>query len=281
MQAQVTVQLPGGWLDADGVCHRDAAVRPLRGRDEEWLYGLPPHTPLAPLVTELLLRRVVRIGPSRPSRATIRSLLAGDRDYLVLELYQASFGGRVERVLACPRPACGARLDVDFEVDALPVRRLVPQLSYRLERDGEGPTELRFRLPTGADLEELGTGEGGADALLERCLLAGAGDDGRLPAASRARLEAEMERLAPGVDRELQATCPECGHPFAVAFDPVPAFLAEVWRRRAEFDRDVHLLSFHYHWPLSEILGMPRPRRQAYVALLLSQLDLGAVATGG
>ena len=84
MQAQVTVQLPGGWLDADGACHRDAAVRPLRGRDEEWLYGLPPHTPLAPLVTELLLRRVVRIGPSRPSRATIRSLLAGDRDYLVL-----------------------------------------------------------------------------------------------------------------------------------------------------------------------------------------------------
>jgi hypothetical protein len=90
-----------------------------------------------------------------------------------------------------------------------------------------------------------------------------------------------MERLAPGVDRELQATCPECGHPFAVAFDPVPAFLAEVWRRRAEFDRDVHLLSFHYHWPLSEILGMPRPRRQAYVALLLSQLDLGTVAAGG
>jgi hypothetical protein len=281
MQGQATVQLPGGWLDADGACHRDAAVRPLRGRDEEWLYGLPPHTPLAPLVTELLRRRVVRIGPSRPTRATIRSLLAGDRDYLVLELYQATFGARVEMILACPRPVCGARLDVDFEVDALPVRRLVPQPSYRLKGGGEGPTELRFRLPTGVDLEELSTGEGGANALLERCLLAGAADAGRLPAASRARMEAEMERLAPGVERELETTCSECGHPFAVAFDPVPAFLAEVWRRRAEFDRHVHLLSFHYHWPLSEILGLSRPRRQAYVALLLSQLDIDAVAAGG
>jgi hypothetical protein len=282
MLPRPTVLLPGGWLDAAGACHRQAAVRPLRGRDEEWLYRLAPHTPLAPLVTELLRRCVVRVGPSRPTRATIRSLLVGDRDYLVLQLHQATFGGRVEVVLACPQPTCGARMDVDFQLDALPLRVGPQQPSYRLELDAEGLEEVRFRLPTGADLEELGAGGSGADALLERCVLAGAGEAGRLPAASRASLEAEMERVAPGVDREVGTTCPECGHTFEVAVDPARWFLAEVWRRRAEFDREVHLLSFHYHWPLREILGMARPRRQAYVALLLGQLDLadGAVAAG-
>jgi hypothetical protein len=282
MRQQTTVQLPGGWLDAAGTRHREAAVRPLRGRDEEWLHGLPPDTPLAPLVIELLLRCVVRVGPARPTRATIRSLTVGDLGYLVLKLHQATFGGRVELVLACPRPGCGARMDVDFQVDAVPVRGSPLQPSYRLERDGELP-EVTFRLPTGADLEELAAGGGGADDLLERCVLAGAEGAGQLSAASRARLEAELERLAPGVEREIEAACPVCGHTFDLPLEPVPSFLAEVWRRRAEFARDVHLLSFHYHWPLGEILGMPRPRRQAYVALLLGQLDLasGAVAAGG
>jgi hypothetical protein len=284
MRPRTTVRLPGGWLDAAGARHQEVAIRPLRGHDEEWLYGLPPHTPLAPLVTELLRRCVVRLGPSRPTRSTIRSLLVGDRGYLVLALYQATFGDRVEMVLACPRPACGARMDVDFQVDDLPVRHVPQQPGYRLDRDGEGLPPVRFRLPTGADLEELGAGAAGAaGALLERCVLGGAEVTGRLSVASRARLEAEMERLMPGVEREVEATCPECGHPFQVAFDPVPWFLAEAWRRRAEFDREVHLLSFHYHWPLGEILGLVRPRRQSYVALLLGQLDLagGVVAVRG
>ncbi|MGE5287158.1 MAG: hypothetical protein ACM3ML_08160 [Micromonosporaceae bacterium] len=295
MRAQTTVQLLGGWLDAAGVCHQEATVRPLRGRDEEWLYGLPPHTPLAPLVTELLLRCVGRVGPSRPTRATIRSLLVADRNYLVLKLHQATFGSRVDMVLTCPRPACGARMDVDFQIDALPVRRDPQQPSYRLEHDREEVPEVRFQLPNGADLEALAAGGGGAGALLERCVLVGAEDAsgppasgppgwvGELPENLRASLEAEMERRSPGVEREIEATCPECGHAFEAAYDPVRSFLAEVWRGRGEFDREVHLLSFHYHWPLREILGMTRLRRQAYVALLLRQLDqVGAavMATG-
>ena len=278
MRPATIVQLPGGWLDAAGVLHPEAAVRALSGHDEEWLYGRSPATPLAPLVTALLWRCLTRVGRSRPTPDVLRALPVGDREYLLLELYRLTFGSRVDSVLTCPRPQCGARMDVDFELDSLPVRRSPQQAAYRLEWGADGVEEVWFRLPRGGDLEELGTGATGAD-LLGRCVLGPeAVAVGRSPALAAA-VEAELERRSPGVEREIEAICPECGHGFATTFDPAGAFLAEVWRRRPELDQDVHLLSFHYHWPLSEILGMARPRRRAYVALLLGQLESGAWAT--
>ena len=282
MCPQATVKLPGGWLDVAGDCHPEATIRPLAGRDEEWLYGMPGDTPLATLVTDLLLRCVGRLGPSRPDRDIIGSLLVADRGYLMLKLHQATFGGRMEMVLTCPRPACEARMDVDFQLDDLPVRRDPQQPSYRLECDGTWP-DVRFRLPRGSDLEEVRAGPGAATALLERCVLVRAeGGDG-LNEELRTSLEAEMERRSPGVDCDIEAACPECGHVFEAVYDPVTCLFADIWRQRPEFERDVHLLSFYYHWPLSEILRMTRPRRRAYVALLERQHDLagaGAAATG-
>jgi hypothetical protein len=281
MRPEAHVELPGGWLDPAGVCRRDAVIRPLRGHDEEWLHGLPPGTPLVGVVTELLLRCLGRLGPSPPTPEVVRLLPVGDRDYLVLRLHQLSFGDRMELTLACPRPGCRAELDADFQLGAIPVREAPQRPGYPLEHDGR---ELRFRLPRGDDLEELDAAGGDPGmVLLERCLLGGPDDVAALrrSPALRAAVEAEMERRSPGVERELEAVCPECRQLFGVDFDPVGRFFAEVGRRRPEFDRDVHLLSYHYHWPLSEILGMARPRRQAYVALLLDRLGSAAVAAAG
>jgi hypothetical protein len=281
MRPEADVELPGGWLDPAGAPRRDAVIRSLQGHDEEWLYGLSPRTPLVGVVTELLLRCVGQLGGSRPTPEVVRLLPVGDRDYLVLRLHQLSFGDRMEMTLTCPRPACGAEMDVDFQLGAIPVRQAPQRPSHRLEHDGR---ELRFRLPRGGDLEELDVAGGDPVAvLLERCILGGPEEVEavRRSPALRAAVEAEMERRSPGVERELEAACPECRQPFTVDFDPVSRFFAEVGRRRPEFDRDVHLLSYHYHWPLSEILGMARPRRQAYVALLLDQLEPAAVAAAG
>jgi len=55
--------LPGGMLAPSGERHRDGCLRPLTGADEDWLHSLAPSTRHAGVVTELLARCVVRIGP--------------------------------------------------------------------------------------------------------------------------------------------------------------------------------------------------------------------------
>ncbi|MGW0591324.1 T4 family baseplate hub assembly chaperone [Streptosporangium sp. NPDC002607] len=282
MTADTTVRLPAGLLDAAGACLQEADVRPVRGEDEEWLYALPLTSLESEVVTGLLARCVSRIGPAAPTNDMVGQLPVGDREWLILRLWRLTFGNRVELVLACPRPACAARMDVDFALDALPVEERPQRPEYRFaSHDGPDAIRLRFRLPRGADLEALGrdcpedtTEEELAATLLGRCVL-GTGD--AAPALSSPQVrEALAERLRAHsalVQREFDVTCPACGREFSAGFDPILAFLAEMMRRRPEFDRDVHLLSLYYHWPLSEILAMPRPRRRRYVRRLLDQLE--------
>ncbi len=293
MGQDTAVRLPGGWLDGSGACHRDAAVRPVRGDDEEWLYTLPLTTPESQVVSGLLARCVSRIGPGAPARDTVRELCAGDREWLVLRLWQLTLGDRVELTLTCPRPSCGARMDVDFALSGLPVEDRPQQAEYHLAAR-EGGVEARFRLPRGADLEALGGGRSGtgpgdarAARLLGRCVL---GVDPP-PAEGTAVLLARSARLREALaermrehsaltQRELDAACPECEEEFVSRFDPILEFLTEMLRRRPEFERDVHLLSLHYHWPLSEILALPRPRRRWYVRLLHAHTEPEPAAAG-
>jgi hypothetical protein len=289
MPVDTPVRLPAGWLDDAGNAHRDAILRPVCGADEEWLYGLPLAAPEAGVITGLLTRCVPRIGPVEPTDETVRALPVGDREWLILRLWQLTFGNRVELVLRCPRASCDARMDVEFALDEVPAGESPQRAEYEFEREG---VRVRFRLPRGGDLEALGRAGTGAASdderatvLLARCVLGieggGADGDGAADPASllgaagdlRAALAAQIERQSAAVEREFAARCPECERDFSGAFDPILAFLSEMLRRRAEFERDVHLLGLHYHWPLSEILAMARPRRRRYVRLLLDQLE--------
>jgi hypothetical protein len=123
-------------------------------------------------------------------------------------------------------------------------------------------------------------------ALLSRCLLSIDGkppDEAAIAALSpeaREAISGEMERVSPRVEDTIEASCPECGQEFSTAFDSTALLVAGLYRRRREFNQAVHLLSFHYHWPLSEILRMTRERRQHYVRLLVDELDAAAGMTG-
>lgn len=285
MPVDTRCTLPGGWLDASGARQHDVVLRPLRGGDEEWLYTLPPDATQASVMAALLSRCVKRIGPHRATRARLRALLAGDCDYLALRLHRLTFGDKVEMVLVCPNPTCGKKMDLDFDSSALPVEER-PQLpSYTLRIEGSSVVEVSFRLPRIGDVEAVGEAEDPAHALLSRCLLS---IDGLAPsetaisalsAEAREAIGDEMERLSPRVEDTIEATCPECKQEFSTGFDPAALLVAGLYRRRREFNQAVHLLSLHYHWPLSEILKMTRERRQHYVRLLVDELDAAAGRT--
>jgi hypothetical protein len=260
-----SVVLPGG-LVAEGGLLSAAELRPLTGREEEWL-AAHPGTPSARAVTWLLGACLLRLDGAETTPELVRRLLVGDRDYLMLQLRRLTLGDRVSAVIDCP--ACGAKMDVDFNAEDVPVERR-PQTAavYTLDLDGRA---IRFRLPTGGDQEAaLGLEPASAaDALLARCLL----EDGMpLTAGERAAVVETMDRLAPQIDLELDLKCPACTQVFVAPFDTTAFFLHEMRINGRQLLREVHFLAFYYHWSEADILSLRRDRRRAYLALLRDAL---------
>lgn len=258
--------LPGGLALADGRVLRRATLRQLTGREEEWL-AASAGVPAAPLTSRLLAACLVELDGEPGGLELARRLLVGDRDLLVLELRRLTFGSRVAAVLGCP--ACGAKMDVDFDLDAVPVelRPQTPVFEVPVEQERGPPRPVRFRLPTGADQEAvLGfEPEAAAAALLERCLLDAPGE---LAPEQREAVGDAMERLTPRVEIELGLSCPECGAAFDAPFDLTAFFYAELRATSRLLLREVHSLALFYHWSEAEILGLTRAKRRAYLALL-------------
>jgi hypothetical protein len=265
----VQVVLPVGYRDPGGEVHVEAVLSPLTGLDEEALGHRCAQQPLAALITRALLGVVQRVGPYAPMTPDIaRALVVADRDYLVLKLRELTLGSRVQLVLACPE--CGQRMDVDFSLDQIPFGPTRPGRAHDpLAVDG-----MAFRLPTGGDQEEIAArGElSEAEAigrLIDMCLLR-AEDASRLDADLRQRIEAEMERVAPHLDLELDMTCPECGHVFLEALNVAALFFTELGLQRGHLYREVHRLASAYHWSESDILAMTREKRRLYLELVLN-----------
>src|SRR5262249_46340217 len=78
-------ELPIGWLDADGVLHRTAALRKMTGRDEALMADKANRGNGARLITELLASCLVRLGTiARPEREIVQQLYSADRHFLLV-----------------------------------------------------------------------------------------------------------------------------------------------------------------------------------------------------
>ena len=264
---EAVFELPGGLALDEGRCLTRAVLRPLFGREEEWLTHAT-NTPSSARVTRLLSSCLVSLGGEPVTTGLVRKLLVGDRDYLMLQLRHLSLGDEVNAVLTCP--ACRAPMDVSFRASEVPVEwRSQKSLAHTMPA---ADRVIRFRLPTGGDQEDsLGKNpEEAADELLDRCIL----DDGgrTLSFQERAAVNDEMERVAPRVELELDMTCPECSHSFVAPFDTTAFFFDEMRVNSRQLLREVHTLAFYYHWSESEILGLRRARRREYLGLLSEAL---------
>lgn len=291
----ITCLLPGGHLDANGLRHREAELLPLCGREEELLAGRAGLANAA-LVTRILSRCVLRIGAVSPvSEALARELLVADRQYLMLTLRAATFGDRVQATLVCPWAGCARKIDIDFALSAIPLRpaaRLAPTYALRLSPEaaclderGAAQREIVFRLPTGGDQEliaplALQSAERALAALLGRCICAIGGRRGppealvgALGPLARAEIDRAMGAAAPAVELTISGQCPECGRVFDHPFDIQNFIFDELRIGRAALYREVHYLAYHYHWGEHEILGLPRPKRRMYIAILADEIE--------
>jgi hypothetical protein len=280
--------LPGGLVDEAGTVHDEVELRALSGRDEELLAQTAGSS--AELVTAVLSRCVERIGAiTEVDTGVVRRLLVGDRQFILLRLRELTFGPAVRGSVPCPWPDCGQRVAISFSTTDVPVTRSQDKgpvytcvlSGAALPGTGETGRTVEFRLPTGADQELLSPllGQNEAEALaglLERCVLAhpaGAAEVAALSPLARQEIEAAMERVAPGLDLLMAATCTACGRQFDAPFDLQGFFFGELRATAELLYREVHYLAFHYHWSEQEIMEMGRDQRSRYIAVLADEIE--------
>lgn len=265
--------LPGGLVEG-GARTRAYAFRPLDGVVELALGEAVVGAPSLPVaVTRALCATLATLGGAPASAGRVDALCVADRQFLMRELQ--CLCGASTRWLVATCVACGERFDLELDLRALPV---TPAPSSFPQASGtyEG-LAWHARLPTGVDQAWLARAEApdGDDEdiaslesrLLQRLWLDGT--DPRLRAAPslpglRETVEAALDAVAPGVVTTLSAPCPLCGQVNAVATDPYERLGTGL----DDLLHQVHTLASHYHWSEADILGLPRSRRHAYLALL-------------
>ncbi len=244
--------LPGGhW----------ARLRELSGADEASVGSLRSLGSIA--AVELLDRLLVAtpgtsIGPGRAAQ-----LILSDRDRLLAAIYRDTFGTTIESTTTCV--ACGEGFDLTFNL-AMLVSSSPGVAASGLDESGvltlaDG---RRVRLPNLMDELAIRSQQGAAAAvcLVERLMV-----EGDPTIGPEAVLEA-VEAASPIAEHDLLADCPECEVRQTIHF-ALQSFLLAALRREGEWlAREVHRLAVTYHWPLNEILALPRSQRRRFIALI-------------
>jgi len=286
------VVLPGG-LWVEGVCHKDADLRPLTGEDEAFLLEEGALS-LAAKTTAILFRCLTRLGSlDTITMEMVGSLSVGDREALLLNLRRLTLGDRMQCVLRCPELSCGEVMDLDLRAS----RFLLPPYNRSQECYEAAISEdeelycVTFRLPNGAYQEAAAylsqsDPEAAANMLLNRCIkqVTIKGGEGEVlmrkedilidwQPSQREQISMAMAEVDPQAEIRLNLSCPSCGHSFSAIFDTATFFFQEISRRINRLYEEVHWLAFYYHWSEAEIMGMTSKKRLMYLDFLSDTLS--------
>ena len=194
-------------------------------------------------------------------------LVAADRDRLLAAVYAQAYGDRIESSITCTR--CAQPFDLHFSlrqlIESIDQRALA--VPWKALGDGrfESPEGASVRLPTGRD--ELTASslapEEMASFLRNRAALENTG-----AAAAGEAIDEAMEEIAPLLDLELVARCPECGHVHLIQFDIQSYTLGALLSERRRLLAEINRIAIAYAWTLDEILSLPRTDRRILVELI-------------
>lgn len=197
----------------------------------------------------------------------------GQRDRLLIQLREATFGTRLELKADCPR--CGDMLELEIDTEDLIVPDPSPRAAARLRRFDIGGRRLRLRPLNGADVAaalQASTWEASRDVILHRCCsdrdTGLAVDPASFIEDDKTAIARRLERLDPQADLTLDVVCFACGEGWRPLFDVAEVFWREIRTRAGLIFGDVHDLARAFHWTEAEILALSPTRRQTYLSLV-------------
>lgn len=227
------VTLPGGFrrLKPGGLSFEDvtkAWVTELNGEAEERIAKARLKNDAEAFLEAVLISGVEKLGDETPTTADLRSLLVGDRDFLLLEISRATYGDDLEfEDFTCYH--CGK--EVSFTVhkgEDIPVRRLESQDDIEFEVKLRNDRVAVVRLPTGSEQIAGSKTETVAESntvMLAACISEIRGPKGtvhvagdqdvvrRLGVADRQKIvRAVFDRMPGPQYNEIRFTHPECGN---------------------------------------------------------------------
>lgn len=217
--SEVLVDLPGGYVTADGEVIRTAEVRELTGRDEE---AIARSTNVAKALNIILTKGVVKVGDQSADERTLDRLLAGDRDALMIGIYRATFGDTATVGGFCP--SCGEVKEVIVDVlGDIKFKTLLDPINDRVFPVQGKSVEYIVTLPTGTTQKELLSNMDKNVAelstiLLQNCVLEINGKAvlskeqiRNLGLTDRKKINEAIADRNPGPQFEdIKVTCPEC-----------------------------------------------------------------------
>jgi hypothetical protein len=273
------VAIPHGVARERGLV-RELRLRTVTGEDHAFLLDTAGSTTPNERANALLERCL----DEDDAATLVASLVAGDREALLLQLRRLILGETLDSVLPCAE--CGEPMELELRVGDLLVDAYeAPGSHYELTIDAaDPPFVVRFRLPTVEDVRGAAA-SANADPddaraqLLARCVSDAEGNPiSDAGAEARDAIEAAMAERDPQAEIELDLTCPSCATPFSIVFDTASFLLQELDARASALFEEVHALALHYHWSEREILAMSPNRRERYITLLADALRSGDAA---
>ena len=215
----LTVDLPGGFINREGSLVKTATVRELNGADEEAIAkaGGPGKS-----LSVILQKGLVLLGDESVSKNDLDSLLSGDRDAIVVGIRKATFGSIIEFNVFCNSCSATSVIKIDLDKD-VPIKTL----SNSDDRVWDVETKLgtvTVCLPNGLVQKKLMESSDKTVAELSTILLTGCitkingsptvGTDAalRLGISDRESIGEEISERSPGPRlSEVTKACEACG----------------------------------------------------------------------
>ena len=215
------------------------------------------------LTQQPLQRTLTLLTMACPEVENLATLSIGQRDRLLFNLRELTFGSQVQSVATCPQ--CGEKLELNFQIGEITAASITPTTDTLRLQVVEG--ELEVRLPNSLDLMAIANSPHQSSiALLERCLLNPA--TVQLSSDTVQAIAQAMAGADPLADIQLDLVCPACTHQWRSHFDIVSFFWSEIHAWAIRTLREVHLLASAYGWREADILTMSDYRRQLYLEMV-------------